>query len=98
MKSMKRMVRSFAFATLFLMIVCAVMAEELRSFHGRVVNINGLIMAFVPDVGGNAFDVDLTRIDQTAYAFLKSGDAITVVGVMTPDGNRLIAVSITPDQ
>lgn len=35
---------------------------------------------------------------QAAYQFLKSGDAVTVVGVVTPDGNNLIAVSITPDR
>jgi hypothetical protein len=55
-------------------------------------------MAFGPDVGGGGFDVDLARLDQTSYAFLKSGDAVTVVGVVTPSGNKVIAVSITPDR
>ena len=54
-------------------------------------------MGFAPDIG-SSFEVDLTKVDQTQYAFLKSGDAVTVVGVVTPDGNRLIAVSITPDR
>lgn len=92
---MKRAARVATTLGLFVVIVCSAMAEELRTFQGRVVNINGTMMAFVPDVGGNAFDVDLTKVDQTSYAFLKSGDAVTVVGVVTPDGNRVIAVSIT---
>jgi hypothetical protein len=93
---MKRVARALTAVSLFLIIVGAVMAEELRSFHGRVVSINGLTMAFVPD-DDSGFDVDLTRLDQTTYEFLISGDAITVVGVVTPGGNKLIAVSITPD-
>ncbi len=95
---MKRVSRALTTVSLFLIIVGAALAEELRSFHGRVVSISGLTMAFVPDVGGGGFDVDLTRLDQTSYAFLKGGDAVTVVGVVTPSGNKLIAVSITPDR
>jgi hypothetical protein len=49
-------------------------------------------------VGGGGFSVDLTRLDQTSSAFLKSGDPVTAVGVVTPSGNKLIAVSITPDR
>jgi hypothetical protein len=93
---MKRGARALTTVSLLLIITGAAMAEELRSFHGRVVSINGLTMAFVPDDGGG-FDVDLSRLDQTTYAFLNSGDAVTVVGVVTPSGNKLIAVSITPD-
>jgi hypothetical protein len=93
---MKKVARALITVSLFSIIVGAVMAEELRAFHGRVVSINGLTMAFVPD-DGSGFDVDLTRLDQTSYAFLNSGDAVTVVGVVTPSGNKLIAASITPD-
>jgi hypothetical protein len=82
---------------LVLALACAAVAQELRSFHGRVLYVAGSSMGFAPDVGGS-FDVDLSTIDQTAYAFLKSGDAVTVVGVVTPDGSKLIAVSITPDR
>lgn len=42
---MKRMARAFTAVSLFLIIMGAAMAEELRSFHGRVVSINGLTMA-----------------------------------------------------
>jgi hypothetical protein len=83
--------------SLSLALVCAALAQEVRSFHGRVLYIAGNSMGFAPDIGGS-FDVDLTQVDQTSYAFLKSGDAVTVVGVVTPDGNKLIAVSITPDR
>jgi len=31
-------------------------------------------MGFAPDIG-SSFDVDLTEVDQTQYAFLNSGDA-----------------------
>jgi hypothetical protein len=54
-------------------------------------------MAFAPDSGGS-FDVDVSKVDQTSYEFLTSGDAVTVVGVVTPDGNRVIATTITPDR
>ena len=83
--------------SLLLAIVCSAMAQELVSFHGRVIFVAGTTMGFAPDIG-SSFEVDLTKVDQTQYAFLKSGDAVTVVGVVTPDGNRLIAVSITPDR
>jgi hypothetical protein len=82
---------------LSLAIVCSAMAQELRSFHGRVVFVAGSTMGFAPDIG-SSFEVDLTKVDQTQYKLLKSGDAVTVVGVVTPEGNRLIAVSITPDR
>ena len=48
-------------------------------------------MRFAPDIGGS-FDVDLTKIDQTQYQLLQSGDAVIVVDV------RLRAVSTTPDR
>jgi len=39
------MARAFTAVSLFLIIMGAAMAEELRSFHGRVVSIYGLTMA-----------------------------------------------------
>lgn len=94
MKSALRAVMAIALALTF---AFAAIAQELRSFHGRVLYVAGTSMGFAPDIGGS-FDVDLSTIDQTAYEFLKSGDAVTVVGVVTPNGNKLIAVSITPDR
>jgi hypothetical protein len=42
--------------------------------------------------------VDVSKVDQTYYEFLKSGDAITAAGVVTADGNKVIADTITPDR
>ena len=84
-------------ALLLLGLVCAAIAQEVRSFHGRVIWVQGTTMAFAPDNGGS-FDVDVSNVDQRAYEFLQSGDTVTVVGVVTPDGSRLIATSITPDR
>jgi hypothetical protein len=94
---MRIVTRAIMTIGLSMAIVCSALAQELVSFHGRVVFVAGTTMGFAPDIG-SSFEVDLTKVDQTQYAFLKSGDAVTVVGVVTPDGNRLIAVSITPDQ
>ena len=93
---MKSAVRSVLGVVLLLGLVCVAIAQEVRTFTGRVIWVEANTMAFVPDGGGGAFDVDITKIDQTAYAFLKSGDRVTVVGVVTPDGQRVIASSITP--
>jgi hypothetical protein len=90
-------VRGALTALLLLGLVCAATAQEVRSFHGRVIWVQGTTMAFAPDSGGS-FDVDVSKVDQTSYAFLKSGDAVTIVGVVTPDGNRVIATTITPDR
>jgi hypothetical protein len=82
---------------LFLAIVSAAMAQELQSYHGRVLWVSGNAMGFSPD-SRSSFEVDLTRLDQSSYEFLNNGQAITVVGYVSSDGNKLIAVSITPDQ
>jgi hypothetical protein len=42
--------------------------------------------------------VDVSNVDQTSYELLKNGDAVTIVGVVTPDGNSVIATTITPDR
>ena len=90
-------VRGALAALLLLGLVCAAIAEEVRVFHGRVIWVQGTRMALAPDSGGS-FDVDVSKVDQTSYQFLKSGDAVTIVGVVTPDGNRVIATTITPDR
>ena len=87
-------------AMLLGLLMCSFMsaasAQDVRTFTGRVIWIEANTMAFVPEGGGGAFDVDISKLDQTSYAFLKSGDRVTVVGVVTPDGNKLIASSLTP--
>jgi hypothetical protein len=95
MRGMRHAVHGALMSVLLLGLVCAAMAEEVRSFHGRVMWVQGTTMAFVPDAGGG-FEVDVSKIDQTSYQSLKSGDRVTVVGVVTDDGSKVIAKSITP--
>jgi len=92
---MKNTVRSVV-AILLLLTLASVAAQEVLTFTGRVNWIEANTMAFTPEGGGNAFDVDVSKIDQSVLMFLKSGDRVTVVGVVTPDGNRLVATSLTP--
>jgi len=93
---MKNTVRSVVAILLFLTLVSVAAAQEVLTFTGRVLWIEANTMAFTPEGGGNAFDVDVSKIDQSVLMFLKSGDRVTVVGTLTPDGNRLVAISITP--
>jgi hypothetical protein len=78
-------------------LVCTAAAQGLVSFHGRVLFISGNSMGFAPD-SGSSFEVDLTQVDQSSYEFLNNGDSVTVVGYVSRDGNKVIAVSITPDR
>ena len=95
---MRRAARGALTALLLLGLVCAAIAQEVRTFHGRVNWVSGSTMVFTPDSGGGSFEVDVSKLDQTSYQFLKSGDAVTVVGIVTPDGNKVIATAIKPDQ
>jgi hypothetical protein len=97
MVPMRSAARGALAALLVLGLVCAATAQEVRVFHGRVLWVQGMTMAFAPDSGGS-FDVDLSNVDQTSYDFLQSGDTVTVAGVVSADGNKLIATSITPDR
>lgn len=97
MVPMRSAARGALAALLLLGLVCAAIAEEVRVFHGRVIWVQGTSMAFAPDSGGS-FDVDVSKVDQTSYQFLKSGDAVTIVGVISADGARVIASTITPDR
>ena len=97
MVPMRHAARGALTALLLLGLVCAAIAQEIRTFHGRVNWIAGSTMVFTPDSGGGSFEVDISKLDQTVYQFLKSGDAVTVVGTVTPDGNKVIATAIKPD-
>jgi len=94
---MTRVGRVVVVVSLWLALVCAATAQDLVSFHGRVLFVSGTTMGFAPD-SGSSFEVDLTKVDQSSYEFLNNGDSITVVGYVSRDGNKVIAVSITPDQ
>jgi hypothetical protein len=97
MVPMIRAARGALTAFLLLGLVCAAIAQEVRSFHGRVIWVQGTSMAFAPDSGAS-FDVDVSKVDQASYVFLKSGDAVTIVGVVSADGARVIASTIKPDR
>lgn len=94
MVAMRRAARGTLTALLLLGFVCAAIAQEVRTFQGRVIWVQGSTMAFAPDSGAS-FDVDVSKVDQTSYQFLKSGDKVTVVGVVSEDGARVIASKIT---
>jgi hypothetical protein len=91
---MKSTVRSAVGVLLFLGLVSLASAQDVRTFTGRVIWVEANTMAFTPEGGGGAFDVDISKLDQSSYAFLKSGDRVTVVGVVSADGNKLIASSV----
>ena len=93
---MKRVSRGALAITLVLVLALAALAQELVSFHGRVLFVSGSAMGFAPD-SGSSFEVDLTQVDQSSYDFLVDGDSVTVVGYVSRDGDKLIAVSITKD-
>ena len=94
---MRHVVRTIAALILLLGLVGGAIAQQFFSFHGRVLWVAGTTMGFVPDEGG-AFDVDLSRLDQTQYMFLRSGEPVWVVGLITLDGNKVIAYRITADR
>jgi hypothetical protein len=94
-RAVKNTVRSVVAILLFLALASVAAAQEVRTFTGRVIWVEANTMAFTPEDGGGAFDVDVSKIDQSVLMFLKSGDRVTVVGVVTTDGNRLVATSIT---
>ena len=98
MVAMRRAARGALTTLLLLGLVCAAIAQEVRTFHGRVNWIQGSTLVFTPDTGGGSFEVDVSKLDQTSYAFLKSGDPVTIVGTVTRDGNKVIATAIKPDQ
>jgi hypothetical protein len=91
---MKNTVRSVVVILLFLALASVAAAQEVRTFTGRVLWVEANTMAFSPEDGSGAFDIDVSKIDQSVLMFLKAGDRVTVVGVVSPDGNRLIASSI----
>ena len=88
--------RSALTIVLVLAFVGGAFAQQAYWYHGRVLWISGNTMGFAPD-GGSSFDVDLTGVDQSSYAGLKSGDGVTVVGIVSPNGQKLIGQQIIRD-
>jgi hypothetical protein len=63
---------------------------------GRVQWIAGGKMLLIPQVGGVPVNVDLGQVPQEQYANLRQGASITVDGVFSTDGRRMIATAVIP--
>jgi hypothetical protein len=61
--------------------------------HGWVQWISGTRMQVTTE-DGLSLSVDLTEVDQGAYQAFRSGDGVTISGVVMPDRSRLLARSI----
>ena len=71
-------------------------AQRQQQIHGWVQGITGGRMQMTTH-DGLSLAVDLRWIDQRSFQGLRSGDGITVVGVLAPDRSRLIAQGIWTD-
>jgi hypothetical protein len=72
------------------------------SAQGRIVQVNGRVlwimgqkMVVSPPSAGVPVNVDLTQLDQTQYASLTPGTLVDVTGVVSYDGRRMIATSVS---
>jgi hypothetical protein len=63
---------------------------------GRVQWIAGAKMLVIPHVGGLPVNVDLGDVPQEQYANLRQGASISVAGVFSTDGRRMMATAVTP--
>jgi hypothetical protein len=72
-------------------------ADEPRvTYHGQVLWISGPQL-MIRDEDGWTFPVDLRSIDQAAYRGLRTGDWVTVVGVVSRSRSHVIAHTLRPD-
>ena len=62
---------------------------------GRVQWIAAEKMMVIPDNGGLPVEVDITQVGQDQYETLTEGSPVVVVGVVSEDGRRVIATSIS---
>ena len=72
----------------------AAQGQRLR-VDGRVQWVSSQKMMVIPDTGGLPVPVDLTRVPLGDYATLGPGSWVAVEGVVSSDGRRLIATSIS---
>jgi hypothetical protein len=70
--------------------------SRLYVVHGWVQWISGTRMQVTTD-DGLSLSVDLTQVDQGTYQAFRSGDGVTIAGVVTPDRSRLMARTIWSD-
>src|SRR5262245_33046641 len=62
---------------------------------GRVQWFSSEKMMVIPDDGGLPIEVDIRQVGQDQYQTLTEGSPVVVVGVVSPDGRRVIASSIS---
>ena len=93
---MRSCLRSALTIVLVLGFVVGAFAQQAYWYHGRVLWISGNTMGFAPD-GGGSFDIDLKGVDQSSYLGLRNGDWVTVIGIVSANGQMLIGQSIVRD-
>ena len=63
--------------------------------EGRVLWVAGQTMVVAPYAGGVApVRIDLSQASQDEYMRLKTGDSVTVMGIIPEEGDRVMATSI----
>jgi hypothetical protein len=68
--------------------------DKVVSVQGRVQWIAAEKMMMIPDNGALPVEVDIKQVPQDDYRTLGEGDPVVVSGVVSPDGRKLIAMSI----
>jgi hypothetical protein len=84
-----------AFAVLLVLALAGVVGAQgaPERFMGTVQWLTGERMALALD-GGPSVPVDLTGADQGTYQSLSPGDRVVVTGTVSPDRDRVIAISV----
>ena len=63
---------------------------------GRVQWISANTMGLIPDTGGLPIEIDISQVPLDNYRTLTEGDWIVVIGVVSPDGRKVLATAIAP--
>ena len=68
---------------------------DLVTIHGRVLWVAGQMMVVSPYASGaGPVSVDLSQASLDEYMSLKTGDVVTVTGMIPIEGDRILATSI----
>ena len=67
--------------------------DDTVRIEGKVAWISGEKMVVAPP-GGLPVPVDLSQVDQDQYSALLSGDRVIVTGRLSPDRDRVVAMSV----
>jgi hypothetical protein len=88
-----------AAACMFALRVDVGTAQQDVVIQGRVLWVAGQTMVVAPYVGGvPPVRIDLTQTSQDEYMRLKTGDSVTVIGIIPEEGDRVVATSIQDDR